>query len=240
VSTTPRDRRQTVGTCSIVGLVELDHLFCLVRPGFPEEAELRDAGCTVGFGREHAGQGTENRLLLLRNAYLEFIWIRDLAEAANNPLRLDRRWAPGGAVGCPFGIGLRGKLPAILRKDFAEHRLEGFSGRLLVHKASNEDGMLPLLFVLEGDAPTPADQGFPPALFEHANGALEIERVTIMGPAVEDLRVPRTTVPVDLWPDTRWRMEVEVASKVHREVDLLPQMSLQLRRRGPGIVGPND
>jgi hypothetical protein len=225
--------------------VQLDHVYCFVTPGFPQEPVLKEAGLTVGFGRQHAGQGTENRLLLLNNAYLELIWIRDQAEAARNPLRLDRRWAPGGAVGCPFGIGLRGQIPGPIRKDFFEYHLEGFPGRLWIQRHSNEDGMLPMVFVIEppdGDEPvtSPRDQGFPPALFEHPCGAAEIERVTIYGPDIEDLNVPTANLPIDRWPDRSWRMDVEIASTFHRKVEVLPHLHLLLRQRGPGIVGPND
>ena len=147
-------------------------------------------------------------------------------------------------MGCPFGIGLRGTLPATIRKDFFEYALEGFPGRLWVHRASNEDAMLPMLFVMESSdgtsAGSPRDHGYPEGLFRHECGATEIERVTIMGPGIEDLPIPACNIPIDRWPDEEWRMDVEVASKVHEQVNVVPPFNLLLRLRGPGIIGPND
>jgi hypothetical protein len=163
--------------------LRIDHVFCLVEPGFPEEEKLRAAGFTVDFGREHAGQGTKNRLVMFDNACLELIWVSDQAEAERNVLRLDRR-ASGP---CPFGIGLQGPIDDELRRDMWMYELPGLPGGLWIYEPSTRiDG--PLVFVIERDVVSfPRDRDFPPGLFEHPAGARCIEQITMAGPDLGSL-----------------------------------------------------
>jgi len=187
----------------------VDHVFCLVEPGFPEEEDLRAAGFAVDFGREHAGQGTRNRLVLFENAYLELIWVSDEAEAEQNVLRLDRR-ASGP---CPFGIGLQGLIDDHLRRDMWLYELPGLPGGLWIYEPSSRlDG--PLVFVIERDAVSlPCDRDFPTALFEHPAGARRIEQLTVAGPELGSL---------DLAPIRGLMLEQA------------PEWSMRLRLDGPG------
>lgn len=185
--------------------LRIDHVFCFVEPGFPEEDELREAGFTVDFGREHPGQGTRNRLVLFDNAYLELIWVSDQAEAEQNVLRLDRR-----AFGpCPFGIGLQGRIADPLRRHMWPYELPGLPGGLWIYEPSTElDG--PLVFVLERDTVSfPRDRDFPPALFQHPAGARCIEQITVAGPELGSLDLaPIRGLMLEQAP--RWSMRLRL------------------------------
>jgi len=133
-----------------VVMLEIDHLFCFVDPGADWASRARDAGWVLDQGIEHAGQGTRNRRLWLPEQYLEFIWLSSRADAANNPLRLDRRadWRTTGA--CPFGIGLRGQLDEDLRSEFWSYRPPYAPEACIWVHRSNEAA--PLVFVTEAPA----------------------------------------------------------------------------------------
>lgn len=88
---------------------ELDHFFVAV-PGLQSGSPaVEAAGFHSSAPHPHPGQGTASRGVLFQNAYLEFIWLIDPAEA-ESPLiqrtRLGRRVDPNSGA-CPFGIGLR-------------------------------------------------------------------------------------------------------------------------------------
>jgi hypothetical protein len=84
-------------------ILELDHVFCFVDPAGDWAQRANAAGFVLDDGIEHAGQGTRNRRLWFAENYVEFLWISSPADAAANPLHLDRRT-------CPFGIGAAGSL----------------------------------------------------------------------------------------------------------------------------------
>ncbi len=79
-------------------------------------------GFTVEAGRRHTRQGTSNRRVVFERNYLEILWIDDAATVAAHGLgfaaRCDQR--PGA---CPFGVVLRGELPAPARADFTRYPL---------------------------------------------------------------------------------------------------------------------
>jgi hypothetical protein len=215
--------------------MRLDHVFCFVHPQFPQEPDVVKAGFTIGFGRKHLHQGTENRLLLVNDGYVEFIWIRDAAEAAANVLRPDLRWRLGGGGGCPLGIGLRGPLPTKQRGEFFAYSLAGFAGRLWVHRECNRAARLPLLFVIEsesGAAPAPLEErGYAAHLFAHDNGARAIERIVVRGPDVDAMPRFSTTPSIDLERGPTWCMTVELAADVDRPVEVVTPLSLRLNKR---------
>lgn len=86
---------------------EIDHLFQLVES---EEIALKLANATglnVYSKTDHKGQGTSGLFLIFEKCYFEFIWLRDIDEAKNNPLRFDKKieaWKNGGS---PFGVALK-------------------------------------------------------------------------------------------------------------------------------------
>lgn len=128
--------------------LELDHLFCLVDPAGDFAARAAAAGYALDDGIRHPGQGTRNRRLPLAGMYLELLWIDDPAEAAANPLGLDRRAAGGN----PLGVGLRGELPDItwVRDDFSLYEPPYAPGaRIWVHRTATTALDRPFLFVME-------------------------------------------------------------------------------------------
>ncbi|UCC85041.1 MAG: VOC family protein [Gemmatimonadota bacterium] len=88
---------------------ELDHVFVATAPGGSEIAALVSRGFAEGRTNTHPGQGTASRGIFFENAYLEFIWLVDPAEAASGAIRrtgLRERTDPGHPAS-PFGVGMR-------------------------------------------------------------------------------------------------------------------------------------
>ena len=90
--------------------LELDHVFILVK----SEARVADLLIAKGFEEGtrniHPGQGTSNRRFFFSDGMLEFIWVRDVAEAKNGTgrdlLLTERDTNP---IASPFGVILRRK-----------------------------------------------------------------------------------------------------------------------------------
>jgi len=106
--------------------LELDHVFILVKP----EARVADLLIAKGFEEGtrniHPGQGTSNRRFFFANGMLEFIWIRDLAEAENGTSRdlcFPERNLDSNAS--PFGVILRQKNSSSL--ESSEMPFDGWS-----------------------------------------------------------------------------------------------------------------
>jgi len=90
--------------------LELDHVIVCCDVGAPEAATLTAAGLAEGSSNVHLGQGTANRRFFFHNAYLELLWVSDLAQARREPARRTRlweRWLRRKQGACPFGIALR-------------------------------------------------------------------------------------------------------------------------------------
>jgi hypothetical protein len=88
----------------------LDHLILLCSEGAPEANELVRLGLTEGSRNTHPGQGTANRRFFFDNAYLELVWLSNLAELESEPARrlgFLERWLGGRPDSCPFGLVLR-------------------------------------------------------------------------------------------------------------------------------------
>jgi hypothetical protein len=113
---------------------------------------LRRSGSPKPGGSSTAGPCTPARVRTtgvwqgLRN-YLELLHVGDHLEAARNRLRLDRRanWRTTGAS--PFGIGLRGQIPAQCSTDFWLYDELGV--RIWVHHDNEHASHRPLVFALE-------------------------------------------------------------------------------------------
>jgi hypothetical protein len=90
--------------------IEFDHVFVCTQHGAPEADLLSGAGFTEGQPNMHVGQGSSCRRFFFRNAYLELIWVHDVAEASRDvvaALGLCERSHYARTSASPFGIGLR-------------------------------------------------------------------------------------------------------------------------------------
>jgi hypothetical protein len=127
-------------------MLEVDHVFVLVDDGAAAAARAQAAGWVLDDGIAHEGQGSRNRRLWLEDQYLELLWVHDRAEAAANPLRLDRRadWRTTGAS--PFGFALRGEIRD--KQPFWPYRPSFAQGETIwILRAPEEE---PLVFAFEG------------------------------------------------------------------------------------------
>jgi len=89
---------------------ELDHVIFFCDVGAPEADSLLGRGLHEGPRNAHPGQGTANRRFFFPNAYLEFLWVEQAAEAqseAVRPTRLWERWSRRAVGDCPFGLVFR-------------------------------------------------------------------------------------------------------------------------------------
>jgi hypothetical protein len=67
--------------------MRLDHIVWSVADLDAAQARVeRELGVPVEAGRSHEGQGTHNRIVPLRGAYLELLAIRDREEAVASPV----------------------------------------------------------------------------------------------------------------------------------------------------------
>lgn len=90
--------------------IEIDHVIICCDEHAPEAAALIGAGLLEGSSNVHRGQGTANRRFFFRNAYIELLWVDDLASAKREPARRTRlweRWLRRRDDACPFGIATR-------------------------------------------------------------------------------------------------------------------------------------
>ena len=60
--------------------VEFDHVFICASPAGHEAGGLTTFGLQEGTPNTHPGQGTACRRFLFRNAYLELLWVSDMAK----------------------------------------------------------------------------------------------------------------------------------------------------------------
>jgi hypothetical protein len=159
---------------------ELDHVFLAVSNGAPETDALIGAGFTEGAPNSHPGQGTACRRIFFSNAYLELIWLEDLAEASSplvEPTALALRAA------CTEGVSRVGLcLRAIesgetLPIDTWRYRPPYLpEGTFLPVAASSRVLHEPLLFFLPGGIGRPKDEQ------AHPNGARALTAVTVTVP----------------------------------------------------------
>jgi len=85
--------------------LELDHFFILVNEPAIAAQKLIDIGMQEGLANTHPGQGTANRRFYSSNSMLEFLWVRDAAEANHGPgkqLNFPQRLSDSQAS--PFGV----------------------------------------------------------------------------------------------------------------------------------------
>lgn len=160
----------------------LDHVYAFVPADFVDSAAfmaVSEFGLRASFGREHPGQGTANRLALFPGTALEFLWLTDAAEAAGNPLRLDRRAAgPDGPD--PFGLCLRGDLGPALRERMSFHPMPGFALGGLYLAPGWDDPAQTMVFAFDTEEDLrPVSLAYPASLFEHPGGFTAMDQVTL-------------------------------------------------------------
>ncbi|WP_053006094.1 VOC family protein [Kiloniella spongiae] len=100
-------------------MLEIDHLFVFVAP--PKEGDtpaeailLQEAGFVESYRRNHPGQGTTNICYCFDNAYLELLWVNDIADITSPVTRGTKlfersQWQETNTS--PFGIALRPEIP---------------------------------------------------------------------------------------------------------------------------------
>ena len=130
-------------------MFEFDHFFTFVDPSFKESiGDKKDF--KIGYEREHKGQGTSSIFSFFNSFYREWIWLSNLEDAKNSKPRADLRsnWKNSGWS--PFGIGLRGKLSQLEKKDFYCYKPPyAPSQSLWIHNESLEVPYMPMIFVQE-------------------------------------------------------------------------------------------
>lgn len=163
--------------------VELDHVFILVSPGAPEGERLRRAGVPEGTPNRHPGQGTACRRFVLKNAYIELLWVSDPDEAqsaAVRPTQLWDRWAGRHDTACPFGVVLRSTGEGLAAPfDSWEYRPPYLPPPLAIHAARDVPLTEPAFFHLGFQRePAPITTVSPDA----GLGAATITKVAIAAP----------------------------------------------------------
>lgn len=163
--------------------------------------------------------------------YLEWIHVRDRAEAAANVLRLDLRsdWRRTGA--CPFGIGLRGPPAEAERGSFRPYQQPGRpppAAPLLVHVQAWEPSPLPMLFTYEG-SDTYRVTDMPPRVWKkHADGEAFAHARRAEGLAAVTIEVPADVPPSLAHPaphatirrGERFRLDVTLAAEPFPPLEL--------------------
>lgn len=163
---------------------ELDHVFIMVSVGAPEGERLRRAGLAEGPPNQHPGQGTACRRFMLRNAYVELLWVADVDAARSEVVRSTQlwdRWVARRDGSCPFGIVLRpaGSEPAS-PFDSWEYRPPYLPAPLAIHVARDVPLTEPAFFHLgfEAERARLAMSGVDMSL-----ATPSLTRVTIAGPS---------------------------------------------------------
>jgi Glyoxalase-like domain len=157
---------------------ELDHVFVVASAGAPETDGLVAAGFTEGPPNTHPGQGTACRRIFFENAYLELLWLEDLAEACSPPIeRMGLAARAGNSEGASqVGICLRAASgsPIPLPIETWSYRPPYLSESVSIPMAVNSTELHePLLFFL------PAHSKRQPQEHTHRNGTRLITELAI-------------------------------------------------------------
>lgn len=159
--------------------MELDHVIVFV--GGPDATDGMFPGCILDPGRRHVGQGTRNRRVFFARTFVELLWIDEPEQAQRSGLGFAARCGPGAA--CPFGVVLRGRVPATDRARFVPYHVPDGGPSLLVLTAARAEPELPFVAVWEAGAPSLHHARLP----AHPCGAQGIRRVTFRSPVLPDL-----------------------------------------------------
>jgi hypothetical protein len=161
--------------------LSLDHVFLAVSRGGPEVEPLRAAGFTEGAPNVHRGQGTACRRFFFDNAYLEFAWLENRAEAGSatvSPTGLGERLG-GSRDASRIGVCVRlspdGSRPPVTTWEYRPPYLPPeLAIRVAGSSVRHEE---PLLFFLP---PGLDPEASPPG---HRNGARAISRIALVLPS---------------------------------------------------------
>ena len=178
-------------------MLELDHLLCFVEPGDDWADRLQRAGWALDAGSTHPGQGSRNRRLAWGAAYLELVWVHDLAEAAAHPLRLDRRARWRATRASPFGFAFRGHFPEPLSAQCWSYQPDP-AFRFSIHRDNEERPEQPLLLCMELDEAACRERG--EMISSHARPVRTLSRA--LHAAALPLPPAWTGLPVPLEPRT--------------------------------------
>lgn len=172
-------------------MIEIDHFFVFTSIDAPVVDQLVKIGLTEGSRNVHPGQGTANRRIFFHNAMLEFLWLRNEAEARSPliaPTRLWERSRYRASGYSPFGLALRLTEPAPTALPFETwpFRPPYLPAHLQIAVARNDAHPAePMLFVIPfGGRPAaaPPEQRQP---LDHALGLREITSLHLTLPAQE-------------------------------------------------------
>lgn len=216
---------------------ELDHIILWTEVGAPEAEKLLKFGLTEGTSNIHLGQGTANRRIFFRNAYLELLWVHDLQEARSEkalPTRLLDRWSGRTCGNCPFGFCFRPAREGAIRPPFStwEYRPPYMPDPHCIHVGTNIDNLMePMLFFLDlgrrpGDLSPAQSQPL-----DHPAGVREITRVRLISPFGErlssELRAVVDSGMVSLRTGREYLIEISFDNPEEgQEVDFRPMMPL--------------
>lgn len=202
--------------------LELDHIFCFCEPALSEVKVLEDAGFILTSGRKHQGQGTANRSVLFQSNYLELIYLDSQDEARSNPVRLDLRanWKTTGKS--PFGIALRGEIPAQCKSQFWEYRPPyNTSMSIMMHQFNEVHPEFPLLFVMPPSTTQRASLLDKP----HKTGSAQIKRVIIRTPCA-NWPLPTKVESLFIQESERHNIEVQLDGALPGVLQLNELLSL--------------
>lgn len=211
---------------------ELDHVFVATAPGGSEIAALVSRGFAEGRTNTHTGQGTASRGIFFDNAYLEFIWLVDPAEAGSDTIRrthLRERTDPRHPAN-PFGVGMRSPDAAadpFETWDYAPPYLP--SGVVIPVGLNCERLDEPFLFFL------PWSHGPAWDVPDHPNGTRAITGISLVLPECEGSSSPELealsrlgVVEVERGPEPLMRVELDGGARAN-SVDLRPAVPLLVR-----------
>ncbi|MET0267072.1 MAG: VOC family protein [Duganella sp.] len=164
--------------------MQIDHIFVRATANAPEAELLRTFGLTEGSGNIHPGQGTQNRRFFFHNAFIELLWIADIAEvtsAATAPTMLHQRLSEPHAS--PFGVCFR-PCPGQTEASFPvwPYTPAYLPAGMSIGIARDADLAEPMWFYFEQAQPpeaAPTERSQP---LDHACGAWRITAITITTP----------------------------------------------------------
>jgi hypothetical protein len=134
-------------------IMQLDHVFCLVASERDAENAVAAFGLEETYRRQHSGQGTSNICCCFDNAFVEFLWISNVAEARSQQthrLGLFERSQYRIGKNCPFGISWRGSYDETEMSFWFYEPSYLPKGMRIPIATASDDNRLPLVFQSPG------------------------------------------------------------------------------------------
>lgn len=165
--------------------MEVDHVFIAVKDPARAAEALVALGLVEGTANQHPGQGTANRRVFFRNAFIELLYLTDPQQAQSPltaPTRLYERLSATAGGASPFGVcfrpssaGAPSPMPGwVYRPAYLPGDLKVDVG----HGPLGEPMWFFLGFAQRPDQ-APAERAQP---LEHAAGLRELTSVQVTGP----------------------------------------------------------